>query len=293
MHPLSAAADCSSRAARRLPQPHQSLISSWLVGGGDRRPESPIQIQTQTLHAPLEIFENMRQAAKIPDDEQQDHDVTTTEAADAAGLLCLERPIPVEVLRGLGHLANAKAPFKVEVLRAGGGSGFNNDNKEGWVDALTANISKLCSCRSSTLAGEELDPGRRNQEFFPPDQPEEAQFWENSGKGRNRRTAEVVDSFATAGGLDSFASPQQRQFAAEAQDAVRWLKADIKRVASLFAREASALPAAATSSFDNGGRGAIWGRRDDMMVKLELMKKGKCPRFHLDKVFSFTRKMFV
>eukprot|EP00752_Nemacystus_decipiens_P016173 g14466.t1 len=269
--------DLSSRASRRLPPHPQSLISSWLVGGEDRRPESSIQILTQTLHAPLESFENMRQAAETLEQEQ-DHDVATAVvagAANAAGLLCLERSLPAEVLHGLEHLTNVTAPFKAEVFRAGVGLGVNNANNEDELDSLTADFGKIRSRSASTLNGAALDLRLCDQEFSPPDQAEEAQFLENSRQRRNWRTAERVDSFALM---------PQRQLADEAPEAVRWLTADIKRVASLFAREASALSVAGISSLGDGKVGAVEGGRAGVTVKLELLNKGKCPRFHLDKV---------
>eukprot|EP00903_Cladosiphon_okamuranus_P008883 g8505.t1 len=265
--------DRTSRAARRFPPPRRSLISSWLVGE-DKRPENPIQIQTQTVQAQLDSFENTRQTADNLEEDEEEHDVTATRAADSAGLLCLERAVPAEVLRGLEHLANITAPFKVEVVRAGGEMGVDNDGKEGWLDTLTANISKLGISSSSSLTCEESDLGWK-QEYLSSDQVEEEQFLEKSWKGRNRRKPKRKDSMA---------SPPQRQLAAESHAAVRWLKADIKRLGSLFAREASVLSAAAISSFGDGYRRAVGDCRDTLTVKLELLNKGKCPRFHLDKV---------
>lgn len=232
------------------------------MGGEDTRPIGSIQIQTQTLHAPLESFENMRQAAESQG--QQQHDITTG-ALGSAGLLCLERSMPSEVLRGLGHLANVTTPFKVEVLRAGGGLGVNDDDKEGWLDTLT----------------EESGLGR-SQDVCSSGQADEALFLENSSRGRNRRMPQQVGSLASM--------PQRQQLAAEVREAVRWLKADVKRVASLFTREASALSAASATAAATSLCGAVGKRRDDVTVKLELLNKGKCPRFHLDKVIVFARK---
>ncbi len=72
-------------------------------------------------------------------------------------------------------------------------------------------------------------------------------------------------------------SAQQLLLAEEAQEVVRWLTKDIERVASLFARQASVFSAAAVSS-------------SELTVKLELLNKGKCPRFHLDKVYNQERR---
>lgn len=202
--------------------------------------------------------------------EPHRHDYETDETADAAGLaglLCLDRSVPAEVLHGLEHLANITAPFKVEVLRAVGGPGASNSKNDGWLDTLTAGI---------------------NEESFSSNQAQETQLPESSGKGRNRRRSEQADPLASNQDLGSI--PQQQHLSVETHEAVRWLKADIKRVASLFAREAFILSTVAMPSSEGGTLGSTAVKRlDEVTVKLELLKKGKCPRFHLDKVVCHTR----
>lgn len=204
--------DLSSPAGRRLPSPHRSLISSWLTGGEENaRHQKSVLVQTKSLHAPLQSFENAEQGVEGG---------ATQQAAGLAGLLCLERPLPAEVLRGLEYLATESSPFKVEVLRVGDRPRAVSTNEGGWVDALTSNF--------------------------------EPRVGESEHDHR----------------LDS---AQQMRLAVETQEAVRWLTTDIERVASLFARQASIVSGAAVSS-------------SELTVKLELLNKGKCPRFHLDKV---------
>lgn len=176
----------------------------------------------------------------------------------------------------LESLANVTDPFKVEVFRAGGGPGVNNDNRGGWLDTLTSNIYKLCRSRSTLTGFVESDLGRNQERFFF-GRNEAAQFPKKSGKGRNQRTPKQ--------GTVSFASTPRRQLAVDVDAAVLWLVADIERVASLFAREASVLSAAAVSSSGDAALDAVGAAgRGDVTVKLELLNKGKCPRFHLDKV---------
>lgn len=67
----------------------------------------------------------------------------------------------------------------------------------------------------------------------------------------------------------------------EARETIRWLKVDVKRVTDVFDREISRLLALCPGAafVGEGEEGSV-----DITVKLELLKKGKCPRFHLDKV---------
>ena len=62
--------------------------------------------------------------------------------------------------------------------------------------------------------------------------------------------------------------------------AVRWLTADIDSVARLFAREV----ANSSTPWPGLTVAAKEGGEIDLTVKLELLKKGKCPRYHLDRV---------
>lgn len=68
-----------------------------------------------------------------------------------------------------------------------------------------------------------------------------------------------------------------------ALEAVRWLKGDVERIASLFSREVSAVEAPWP-----GWPRVVAAKRGvgetDVTVKIELLRKGKCPRFHLDRV---------
>ncbi|CAM9171815.1 unnamed protein product, partial [Pylaiella littoralis] len=286
--------------------PHRSLISSWLTGV-DRengRPESQnsIQIETQTLYAPLESFEKT-QANHRTHQQQQQRGVAAEETGPAAGLWCLERPIPEEVLRGLGRFVDDTAPFMVEALRAGGSRGIDNnhDYDEGWLDTLTAGINTLGGSYASANTGGEF--GLDRQHYLPPnDGSEERRRLGNSGRRSNvsrTSTQQQKGSVASDQNLDLM---QHQQLEIEPQESVRWLKADIKRVANLFAREVSVILAAAVSSSGQGTVGAA-GKEQvmeeeeeeeeedcaaDVTVKLELLKKGKCPRFHLDKARTLT-----
>lgn len=188
----------------------------------------------------------------------------------AAGLLCLERQIPDQVLRGLEELADNATPFKVEVLRPGRRQGDSDGaakEGEGWLDKLAAGIGSSSS--SSNADGRD-----------------------NAGEERRSENLARRVQGATLQHGENLLHPKlprlQQQLDVEAQAAVSWLKADIKRVARIFAREISVLS-------DEPGETAVLdsateplARKDesavDMTVKLELLKRGKCPRFHLDKV---------
>lgn len=65
------------------------------------------------------------------------------------------------------------------------------------------------------------------------------------------------------------------------ENAWRWLQEDVKRVTNVFAQEVLEL----TDDICTG-LPVMAEQQDvvDVTVKLELLSKGKCPRFHLDKV---------
>ncbi|CBJ48457.1 conserved unknown protein [Ectocarpus siliculosus] len=217
---------------------------------------------------PLESFENT-QFAEHP------RSGVAAEGAGAgrlaAGLLCLERQIPDQILRGLEELADNATPFKVEVLRPGSRRGDSDDadnEGDGWLDNLVASIG---NSSSSSNAG-----GRDNAGEEP----------RSENLARRRIQGEILQDDASP--LHPKLPNLQQQLDVKAQAAARWLKADIKRVARIFAREISVLS-------DEPGETSLLGiateplaRKDkrtvDVTVKLELLTRGKCPRFHLDKV---------
>ncbi|CAM9824287.1 unnamed protein product [Ectocarpus sp. 12 AP-2014] len=271
--PRATPLDVSTRAKLRSPSRHRSLISSWLTGV-DREHRQPshqqkaVQVTTQTLHTPLERFENT-QFAEHP------RGGVAAEGAGAArlaaGLLCLEREIPDQILRGLEELADNAAPFKVEVLRPGSRRGDSDDagnEGEGWLDKIAASIGNSIS--SSNAGGRDNEGEERQSENL----------------ARRRVQGETLQDYESP--LNPYVPSLQQQLDVEAQAAVRWLKADVKRVARIFAREISVL------SDEPGGTSLLGAAREplarkdektvDVTVKLELLKKGKCPRFHLDKV---------
>lgn len=181
------------------------------------------------------------------------------------GLLCLERAIPEEVLRGLRLLAGAAAPFKAETLHSWA-------EGEDWLNTLTDPLffgatsdippcSKSLSQNNNGLQEEELEG-------------------EDAGGGRRAdlRRKRLSSPNNEVGGGELLVV----QDSENSVEALRWLKADVKRIARIFAREVS-------SDARCGGwfkAGKEEGERMDVTVKLELLKKGKCPRFHLDKVIK-------
>ncbi|CAB1098843.1 unnamed protein product [Ectocarpus sp. CCAP 1310/34] len=271
--PRAAPVDLSTWAKPRSPSRHRCLISLWLMGV-DREQRQPrhqqkaVQVTTRTVHTPLESFEN-RQFAEHPR-----NGVAAEEAGVArlaAGLLCLERQIPDQIMRGLEEFADNAAPFKVEVLRPGSRRGDSDDadnEGEGWLDKIAASIGNSSS--SSNAGGRDNEGEERRSENL----------------ARRRVQGETLQDYESP--LNLNLPSLQQQLDVEAQAAVRWLKADIKRVARIFAREISVLS-------DEPGETSLLGvatepsagkdeRTFDVTVKLELLKRGKCPRFHLDKV---------
>ncbi|CAM9600282.1 unnamed protein product [Ectocarpus fasciculatus] len=260
------------RAELRSPSRHRSLISSWLAGV-DREQyqlnkQKSVQVTTQTLRTPLESFEKTQLAEHRRGGEAAQE---AGAARLAAGLLCLERPIPDQILRGLEELADNATPFKVEVLRPGGRQGGfdDTDNEgEGWLDKLAASIG---NSSSSSNARRKDDEGEERR---------------SENVSRRRIQEEILQDG------DSQLHPKlpnlQQQLDVEAQAAVRWLKADIKRVARIFAREISVLTdeiCEETALFSSAMEPLARDESTiDVAVKLELLKRGKCPRFHLDKV---------
>lgn len=198
-------------------------------------------MHTQTLHAPFEHFES-------PEGAQHPAEQTPVEFGEEHGLLCLERTVPDEVMRGLEFLADTLGPFKAEVVRPQRG--------DDWLEALITD---------PLLAGVRWS---ESEEFDPTAHDDLEERLENSGRG----SAEKL----------KLPPPSPPRFEAR-EAAARWLKADVKRVASVFAREV-----AYAWSLRPGGVPAGVGDEEsvDLTVKLELLRKGKCPRFHLDKVMD-------
>ncbi|CAM9695481.1 unnamed protein product [Scytosiphon promiscuus] len=310
LHPSSpeaapSSAALSGRTDRRSPLPLGSLISSWLPGA-DREEkradeQNSIQVATQTLRAPFDSFEAPQPDASGPlyqeskQQQQQQRKSVTEEAARLAGLLCLERSIPGDVLSGLEHLAGDAAPFKVEVLRAGGGRRSGGDTRwyssddadgddvdDGWLETL---VNPLGSSSSSSSSSAPLDAAGQQRSNV------------SARKGRSQEmtpTASPTHPPAADARLDVQPADLRRQQLGVdgAQEAVRWLKEDVRRVANVFAREVLAVMAAEAASAPGEiveGLGAEQLVKEDdspadVTVKLELLKRGKCPRFHLDKV---------
>lgn len=165
------------------------------------------------------------------------------------GLLCLERVIPNEISRRLERLAKAFNPFKVEAYRGG-----LLDTTEHWLDTLiepflAGSISSSC--------------------FRDPSQHQRV-----TSSDRVPQAEKNVLSVA----LNS------EELAEPIEDAVIWLRDDISNVAKLFAQEVAGW-SASWPRFDMTVKGKEGGEVG-LTVKLELLRKGKCPRYHLDKVGS-------
>ena len=198
------------------------------------------------MHAPFESFEALGSAARTEGKAAAVHFGTED------GLLCLERKIPAELLRGLDVLADAAAPFKAEAVLSRGGEEERLDTLTDPFVAASNNIP----CSSLTV------------------------LEEHGGDFEGRRRA--YPRWKRLSPNDQISRMQ----GAESIEALRWLKADVKRIAGVFAREVSSDPgcegitAGKEEEWEEGGGGI------DVTVKLELLSKGKCPRFHLDKVIK-------
>ena len=191
------------------------------------------------------------------------------------GLLCLERAMPDELMRGLGLLADVTAPFKAEALHCSGEEGGGK-----WLDVLTdpflIAVSDILSLKTSSSQKNGLREEEQEGDDFV--------GWRRADLRRERLSSphdglelEVDETRESENGME----------------ALRWLKADIKRIARIFAREVSS---DARCKGVTAGRWEGEGEREeeeeeeemiDITVKLELLRKGKCPRFHLDKVIKF------
>lgn len=245
--------------------PDRSLESSWLSFNREEEEEKEEESQqrsatTQTLHAPFESFEALGSNAAVS--------AARTERGRAAtevvhfgtehGLLCLERAMPDELLHSLGVLADAAVPFKAEALLSQGGG------QEECLDTLT---DPFIIDASNNLP----------RSFSTKNYPQEEQGDDVEGRRKNPRRNRLLSPNDQNGSM---------QDSEESVEALRWLKADVKRIARVFAREISSDPgsggvtAGRECEEGGGGRGGII----DVTVKLELLRKGKCPRFHLDKV---------
>lgn len=184
--------------------------------------------RTNALSVPLEVFERKiaaREGERVATEKEE------------YGLLCLKRPIPNEILRGLGSLAGSAAPFKTQALR-------RTDSDEDWLGTLTAPLLQTCT---SARAG-------NNQQ-------------KRHAQGPLIMAGTPLESDGPKAGADRL------------EDSWRWLQTDVKRVANVFAEEVLGLT-------DELRAGLTAERQEgvDVTVKLELLGKGKCPRFHLDKV---------
>lgn len=249
--------------------PNRSLLSPWLSFDRRHRDDDKEEEEeeeqsrqrwatTQTLHAPFESFARTERGTAA---------AAAATAAPAVvhfgtehGLLCLERAMPDELLRGLGALADAAAPFKAEALLSSRGGG-----EEEWLDTLTDPFiaaGNNVPCSFSPKNGLQEEQGGGDVE----------------GRRANPRRERLPSpNDQSNGGMQD----------SESIEALRWLKTDVKRIARVFAREVSSDPGCerVTAGREEGEEGGeVEGGIIDVTVKLELLKKGKCPRFHLDKV---------
>lgn len=198
-------------------------------------------VETSTSHAPLLHV----------DDHEQDQ-WRLAEPWEEHGLLCLERTIPEEILRGLENLSYSSEPFKLEAVRG---------DELAWAESLTSALTSLSEHKRGAADRHHAD----NKAL-----PESLRDSEPSlGSTGNPQSA----GGASCGGRDAL-------------EAARWLAGDVKRVAGLFAKEASRL--SPDASGEPSPRGPDTGV--DVTVKLELLERGKCPRLHLDKVSRRTRE---
>ena len=252
--------------------PNRSLVSSWLSFNREEEEEEEEAEEeeeesqqrsatTQTLHAPFESFEALGRSTALSAAQ-----TARGRAAAAAvvhfgaehGLLCLERAMPDELLRGLGVLADAAAPFKAEALVSRGGG------EEDYLDALTDPF---------VVAASDNVP----RPFSTKNDPQEEQGDDVEDRRRKPRWKRLSSPSDQNGVM---------QNSEKRIEALRWLKADVKRIARVFAQEISSDPGSGgvTAGKEGGEGGGGEGGVIDVTVKLELLRKGKCPRFHLDKV---------
>lgn len=274
----------TAHTARKRAAPlYRSLVPSWLSAEQDgQRPER--YAESQTLHAPIQRFETPKLSSgpRSPDIESD----ATCEFGKEYGLLCLEREVPEDVSSALEQVADSADPFKVEVLRS------HTQDDESWLDTLV----------SEPFSAAAVDPEIRPLRMLSQTEKSQQRQVKDNAVGEVSEATHTARRKTILPDRDSVEAPtaahqqhQQRQQVSSVTDkAVRWLKMDVKRVANIFVQEITSLnqgvhavgaTVAAAPAFPAAARaGGDGGDAVDVTVKLELLKKGKCPRFHLDKV---------
>lgn len=272
-------------------------MSSWSQTDKDlvsvTAKEKTVVVETKTLRVPLST-------CLSPNEKGSEEDDTSRQICwEEHGLICLERVIPENVLRGLEILAEASSPFKTKVVRLGGRERAEEGGIVACVETLIAPLvpSIALSDQPSFQVPDELESVAQlcntldSVERQLPTSPHQQDVQSYGTDGIVSSTTEVAMS-------DKDVAEIVRLQARKAcgVEAWCWLKEDIKVAATLFAEEGfrQATPQGASSveggawfpfSVINGiADEAATPETVDVTVKLELLEKGKCPRLHLDKV---------
>lgn len=172
---------------------------------------------------------------------------------DDHGLLRLERTIPEEILNGLNVLAYSIKPFKAVALRG---------TEVGWANELTR-LLKIPMKFPQDHINEPAVPTAVMSAIAQ--EPHHRYKVSNSWK-----TTEYSQEYNVRSTLVHW----------QASEAARWISADIERMTAMFGDEINRLFSADVRYSACGDK----GMRIDITTKLELLQRGKCPRFHLDKV---------
>lgn len=215
--------------------------------------------------------------------------------------------MPDYILNSLAILADTAVPFKVQLLRGvGTGQGHSRSQMQrkgqrpeydGWSENLTVPLTVIPSaesyqCSIQTNDGSDYDYGQRPPRVPTVDRRQNHQrmqqrhnYKDSPVTFQRSPTYTIVDSVER--------SPLQPTTTQASEEARRWLTTDIERVAELFAQEMSRELSGTEQDGSmvvplHAGVGGVVIEKQaccmDVTVKLELLKKGKCPRFHLDKV---------
>ncbi|CAM9811166.1 unnamed protein product [Sphacelaria rigidula] len=244
-------------------------------------------VETSTLQVPLNSYLSSREEI-----HQGGNDESSSRQPSfwrEHGLLCLERTIPADVSRGLHLLVKGSSPFKsIQVVaprggegRGGGGGDGSSNNVEHWTETLTAPLipaMAVLNIPSFESSGELQQPAQMNNGSQT---DMGAMFLSSTGELRGMTEDDMVE-------IVSLQAQKSRGV-----EAWHWLKEDVEQAANLFADEVLRQATAqehAPSVFSSWllPRDAIdgnaGGEAGHVSVKLELLERGKCPRFHLDKV---------
>lgn len=265
--------------------------------------EKTVVVETRTLRVPRGSY------LSLNEEDSKEDDSSWQGCWKEDGLLCLEHAILEHVSRGLGMLAEASSPFKTQVVRLGGRERTEEDGIVAWVETLTAPLvpSIALSDQLSIQMPQELelaaqlstavDSVKRQRSTGPYQQT--SSYPQQLQQGvRSDGTDGVVSSTGEVAMVDEDVMEMVRSQARKARgvEAWYWLKQDIQHAATLFAEEVFRQTTPQEAPGISGGGwwpfGVVNGIADeaaapapvDLTVKLELLEKGKCPRFHLDKV---------